>query len=413
MPTQYDLFELMYRKGKVMKPKHVLLELANPAHEYHLIYNTILALEKEKHVLKKNGGYLAMHSKRNDRLYNLIRFCISNGINYNYLLDEKLARFIQKAIAKEEFSIQNFSLHPKTFAKYLDILSKSGLLIILSRKPLCATIPYNSFLADVLKYFGLSTSLPKKKEQDFAPQIGKELATFKRLLKKNERKYLHIQQKYEIRFIQHSLNLEGNPITLPETMKLLEEKIMPKDMKVETIQEVQNYKMAIEQMLFDSKEKTHLAIDLILKYHFLAMQHKPQIAGEIRKISVFIKNNPSFKVAKVEQVMPRLDALLNTYNAFLQKKHSIRELFHFSSYFHNEFQRIHPFIDGNSRTTRLLTFHILRSQGIPIMDIPLGLLEEYLSATKGAQRRNDSQLKRTLERIVLYNLKTINEQLKA
>ncbi len=413
MPTKYDIFELIYSKGGILKPREILLNLAKPVNEYRLIYNVLLALEKEKFIQRVKGGFMAITSKRNQRLYSLVKFCISNGINYNYILDKKLASFIQKGVAKEQFSIRNFSLHPKTYAKYLDLLSKSGLLIILSKKPLVAAIPYNSFLVDVLRYFGLSTSPPPFKERDFSPEIGKELVIFRRLLKKNERKYQQILQKNEIRFIQHSLNLEGNPITLPETMRLLEEQVISKDMKVETIQEVQNYKVAIEHMLFDSKEKTPLTIDRILKYHFLAMQHKPQLAGEIRTVSVFIKNNPSFKVAKPEQIMPRLDGLLRKYNEFIQKKHSLREMFHFSSYFHNEFQQIHPFIDGNSRTTRLVTFHILRSQGIPIMDIPLGLLEEYLSATKGAQRRNDSRLKKTLERIVLYNLKTINEQLKS
>ncbi|MEK6921648.1 MAG: Fic family protein, partial [Nanoarchaeota archaeon] len=93
-------------------------------------------------------------------------------------------------------------------------------------------------------------------------------------------------------------------------------------------------------------------------------------------------------------------------------KNTLTEVLEFSAYFHNEFQHIHPFIDGNSRTTRLLTFHLLRANDIPIIDIPLGLLEEYLFATKGAKKRSDKELNHVLQRVILYNLKNINEQLK-
>jgi len=41
--------------------------------------------------------------------------------------------------------------------------------------------------------------------------------------------------------------------------------------------------------------------------------------------------------------------------------------------------------------------------------IPLGLLEQY--ATKGAKQRDDNKLNQALQRIILYNLKTINEKL--
>ena len=67
---------------------------------------------------------------------------------------------------------------------------------------------------------------------------------------------------------------------------------------------------------------------------------------------------------------------------------------------------------GNSRTTRVLTFHILRSKNIPIIDIPLGLLEAYLDVTKAYKKREDKDLMGVLQKIILYNLKSINEQLR-
>ena len=263
-----------------------------------------------------------------------------------------------------------------------------------------------------MKYFGHKAFVAKRKEGGYLNEIEKELKIFRRLKRKNERKYLEIIEKYEIRFIQHSLNLEGNPITLPETIKLLHDQIIPKDMKSKDLQVVQNYQMALNQMLKESSEKKVLNKESILSYHFLAMQHNPKITGKIREVNVYIKGNMDFKVASVREIESKLDDLLEKYSEFIKGKNSLKEILLFSSYFHNEFQYIHPFIDGNSRTTRLLTFHILRSQDIPIMDIPLGLLEDYLFSTKGAKKRDDRKLDQVFQSIILYNIKMINEQLK-
>ena len=164
-------------------------------------------------------------------------------------------------------------------------------------------------------------------------------------------------------------------------------------------------------MFEDASNKIPLTKNSILNYHYLAMQHRDDIAGKIRYLPVHIKGNPDFKVAEVEEIEPKSNSLIIKYNEFRLKKNVLTKILDFVAYFHNEFQYIHPFEDGNSRTTRLITFHLLRTQGVPIFDIPLGLLEQYLDATKGAKKRNDKKLKQVLQQIILYNLKTINEKL--
>ena len=48
---------------------------------------------------------------------------------------------------------------------------------------------------------------------------------------------------------------------------------------------------------------------------------------------------------------------------------------------------------------------------IPILDIPLGMLEEYVFSTKGAKKRDDKKLSQVLQQIIMFNLKAINEKL--
>jgi Fic family protein len=164
-------------------------------------------------------------------------------------------------------------------------------------------------------------------------------------------------------------------------------------------------------MLKDTNERKPLSLQSVLDYHKISMRHRTYLAGSIRTIPVHIKGNPNFKVTPPEKIREELEKLFDKYNGFIKRKNiPLEEILKFAVYFHNEFQHIHPFEDGNSRTTRLITFHLLQSLDIPILDIPFGLLDEYLSYTKGSKNREDIKLYQSLQKIILFNLKKINKK---
>ncbi len=265
---------------------------------------------------------------------------------------------------------------------------------------------------NLLVYFGYNHPIANENSIDYITEIRKELDIYRRLRKKEETRYQKIVTEFEIPFIYHSLSLEGNPITLPDTIKILKDKLIPANLRASDVDEVKNYQEAMIQMLKDTNERKPLSLQLILDYHRMAMRHHSYLAGNIRTIDVFIKGNPNFKITPPERIKEELEKLFEKYNEFIKRKNvPLEETLKFAVYFHNEFQHIHPFEDGNSRTTRLITFHLLQSLDIPILDIPFGLLDEYLSSTKGSKSRNDIKLFQSLQKIVLFNLKKINERL--
>ena len=410
MVTRYDVFALMYKEGGVLRPTDVVQRFEKTQSEYDRMYKILLELEGSALVKKTEHGFQAVRNRKNDLLYGLIQFCIKNDVSYNELLDRNIAEFIARALSKDSFFINDFDLNPRTFSKYIDVLQKNGLLILLSRKPLVAIVPYNSFLADIATYFGFKGS-PFKGRREYSEDIKNELTKYRRLRRTHEREYQALIESFEIRFIHHSLSIEGNPITLAQTFKLLKENIVSKDLPVESVMEVRNYQAAFEQMLRESEGRRPLTRESILNYHYLSMRHREDIAGKIRAVPVYIRGNEDFQVAKVKEIEPKLSALVKRYNAFTKQKHPLQDILKFASFLHNEFQHIHPFVDGNSRTTRLITFHFLRVQGIPVFDIPLGLLEEYVDATKGTSSRDDKALMHILQLIILFNLKALNEKL--
>lgn len=405
MVKKYNLFEVLYSKGTSLTAETLLKLLKRPSNDYYAVFRALERLEKEKLIAKSEYGFQCIRSRKNDLLYNLIHFCLNNGLNPHKLLDKKITEFISQALLKERFSIKDFDIDAKTYRKYVDILSRSGLLIILSRKPLVATIPYNSFLRDLLGYFGHKSYVVKRRKEDYLEEIERELKLFKTLKEENTPDYEKILEKFEFQFIQHSLNLEGNPITISETISLLKDHIVPRDRKIEDIQEVENYEKAVKKMIQESEDNKFLTRESILNYHYLAMYHRPKIAGKVRTIPVYIKNNTDFKLATPEEIEKKLASLISNYNIFIRKKKvNVGEVIEFAAYFHNQFQFIHPFEDGNSRMTRLLWNCILMKKGFPLINIYSNTKEEYLSLTKLSRKRDDSKLNSFLVKMIKDNL---------
>ena len=410
MVTKYDVFEIVYKNKAALKPIEVVKRLGKDEREYHIIHGYLRELAKEKLLVKGKNGFGVEISKKSEILYNLILYCIKNGINYNSILDKNFAQFISQTLQKEELYAKNIKLNSRTIKKYIDILDKYGLILIISEKPLRAKIFYNVLLNNLLVYFGYKHAIVTA-SRNYLFEIKKELEIYRRLKKKDEAKYRKIINEFEISFVYHSLSLEGNPITLPDTIKILQDRLIPSTLKMTDVEEIKNYQNAMAQMLKDANERKHLSLQLILEYHRTAMQHTSYIAGSIRTIPVHIKGNLDFKITPPEEIKEELEKLFMKYNDFIKIKNvPLEEALKFAVYFHNEFQHIHPFEDGNSRTTRLITFHLLQSLDIPILDIPLGLLDEYLNATKGSKKREDEQLYKNLQKIILFNLRKINKK---
>lgn len=410
MVTKYDVFEIVYGRRNPVRPIEVVKKFGKNKSYYNLVHRFLTQLVNEKLLVKVEAGFQGVVSPKATQLFRIVSFCLRNNLNYNHLLDKKLIQFLNLALSKGEIGLKASRLNPRTLNKYIDFLSPYGLILVLSNKPLRIKVFYNALVKNLLTYFNFK---PKIKEANinYLKQIKAELKNFHRLRSGNEAGYRRIFDELEIHFIHHSLSLEGNPITLSDTFKILRDNIIPINSKVEHIDEIQNYQRAILQMIKDSLAKEPLTLQTVLSYHQTALAHRPDLAGKIRDYPVHIQGNPNFKIARAKKIKPKLDLLFKEYHKFISQKNDLGRIIRFAAYFHNEFQHIHPFGDGNSRTTRLLMFHILQFERIPFLDIPFGLLDEYMINTKRYLRRDDKQLYLHLQKIILFNLKQINAKL--
>src|SRR3989338_3661636 len=333
MVTKYDVFMEMYEKGGPRKIVGIVQGLKQKKSEYDKIRKILETIVEMKLIVKNDYGYEIIMNQQNQHLFEMLKYCIKNDVNYNELFDETVAKYLSKAFLRKSFGVKDIGLHARTFSKISSILEKNGFLIVRSRKPFKAIVPYNSFLGYLTVYFKHMPIVTKSRPDEYFDEIKKELAKFKKLQEDNNRKYQDILEAFQIKFIHHSLSIEGNPITLRQTIKLLKEKIMPENLSVESVQEVQNYQKAFLQMIQNVRDERPLSKESMLNYHFIALQHKPAWAGKIRDDHVIINGNPDYTVADYKDIDLLLDKLIKKYNTYLNAgKHSLKDILGFASY---------------------------------------------------------------------------------
>ena len=170
-----------------------------------------------------------------------------------------------------------------------------------------------------------------------------------------------LTEEFIIEYTYNSNAIEGNTLTLRETDMVLRGLTIDRKPLKDHMEAV-GHKEAFGFVQDLVKEQAPLSESIIKQIHYLVLADKPQDRGVYRKIPVRIMGT------KHEPVQPYLiqsemEQLLQAYRN--SSEHIISRL----ARFHIEFERIHPFIDGNGRTGRLLVNLELMKAGYPPIDI--------------------------------------------
>ncbi|MDR2086327.1 MAG: Fic family protein [Dysgonamonadaceae bacterium] len=183
-------------------------------------------------------------------------------------------------------------------------------------------------------------------------------AQYKELSKGNERILKEIALAEIPEMVYNSNAIENSTLTLEDTEKILAGGELKGTINIREVYEAKNLAQITKMLLEKPKQK--LTVKLILQLHKnLLTSIDDSIAGRFRsgkewvRVGNHLGANPLFVASLVQE-------LVDNYN---NEKHSY--FLDNITYFHAEFETIHPFCDGNGRIGRTLINLQLMNSGLP------------------------------------------------
>ncbi|MBT7705889.1 Fic family protein [archaeon] len=378
MPTKYDVFAKIIETAPC-KPKD--LDFNTP------VYFHIDSLEKEGWIKKtKEGVIVPVSTKKSKDVFEIIKWSLKNGVDPNIWFKRNLERNLE-ILSKEAPKInpKQLSSNAKN-VEIINFLIDNQFILINKKSPKLGTLLNHQI-------FGLLQNYYNKKVE-----IREKLLSFekiKKLIIKTKKQEVNPFGLKLFEFLAGSAQLEGGTVTIGETVEILTKDIYP-DKPSQDIQMVKNLNESFGYVLDHLDED--ITLEHIKELNKLALFSLHKGAGQFKKSHNKIAGNPNFKTASPGDVVPLLLNFCEKLNSINSRKEALSEL----GFIHNEFQYIHPFSDGNSRTTRLIINWFLMKFGLPILILKKGAFEKYMSLTKMSKKRSDDELRNFLLHVVYH-----------
>ena len=196
-----------------------------------------------------------------------------------------------------------------------------------------------------------------------------------------------IREALEIEFLYQSNRIEGNTLTLRETQLVVNEGITISGKSVREHLEAINHKEAILFIDDIVQNKIPLTEYVLKQIHALVLHSIDRDnAGVYRKLPVLISGS--------QHIPPQpymLHSLMEDYFIFYTAHKNILHPVILSAEMHERLVTIHPFLDGNGRTSRLIMNLILLQHGFPLAIIggDYDSRMAYYNALERIQTHND------------------------
>lgn len=170
-----------------------------------------------------------------------------------------------------------------------------------------------------------------------------------------------LNEEFIVEYTYNSNAIEGNTLTLRETDLVLRGLTID-NKPLKDHMEAVGHKEAFEYVSELVKDNVPISESIIKQIHFLVLADKKDDRGVYRRVPVRIMG-AQHEPVQPYLIEPKMEHLLRDFAE--STEHIVTKL----ARFHIEFEGIHPFIDGNGRTGRLLVNLELMKAGYPPIDI--------------------------------------------
>jgi len=236
-----------------------------------------------------------------------------------------------------------------------------------------------------------------KTKESLIPIIEEKLEELNKRRPLTEGELERLNEEFLTEYTYNSNAIEGNTLTLRETDMVLRGLTIDQKSLKEHL-EVIGHKEAFDFVTELVKEKCEINERVIKQIHYLVLADKKDDRGVYRRVPVRIMG-AAHETAQPYLIITKMEELLRNYLA--SEEHIVTKL----ARFHIEFEGIHPFIDGNGRTGRLLVNLELMKAGYPPIDIKFTDRIAYYNAF------DEYHVKHNLKAMESLFAKYINERL--
>ena len=217
-----------------------------------------------------------------------------------------------------------------------------------------------------------------------------KIEIFKNFLEKerplNKGVLTKLESNLKTNFIYNSNAIEGSTLTLKETDIILQYGVTVKGKSLKEHEEVKGQEYALNFLKEVIKTNESLSLRLIREFHALVLNDDIENRGKFKKSNNEILG-AGFEKTPYYLVEEKLTELIEKFNSSENN-----DLIMKVACFHADFEKIHPFIDGNGRTGRLLLNLELMKNGYPITIIRNEDIDEYYTALETAQVESNYEL---------------------
>ena len=200
-----------------------------------------------------------------------------------------------------------------------------------------------------------------KSKESLIPIIEEKLEILKKRRPLTEGELERLNEEFLVEFTYNSNAIEGNTLTLRETDMVLRGLTIDQKSFKEHM-EVIGHKEAFDYVRQLVSENDPISEKIIKDIHYFVLADKKDDRGVYRRGPVRIMG-AAHEPVQPYLIVPKMEELLERY------KSSEEDIVTKMARFHIEFEGIHPFIDGNGRTGRLLVNLELMKAGFPPIDI--------------------------------------------
>lgn len=191
-----------------------------------------------------------------------------------------------------------------------------------------------------------------------------------------------IQEAFDMEYTYESNRIEGNTLTLQETALVVNEGATIAGKSMREHLEAINHAQAVEYIKDIARQGIGIGERTIKEIHALVLHGiSRENAGRYRTVPVMIAGS-THTPPQPYLIEKQMEDVMTKYREMeLEKVHPVL----IAAYLHDELVRIHPFIDGNGRTSRLLMNLYLLRNGYTIIALK-GSNEDKISYYKALER---------------------------